>query len=46
MNKYKSLWVESYRPNKLADLLLNEENRSFFSNLNDKAVFIGILIQI
>ena len=35
MNKYKSLWVESYRPNKLADLLLNEENRSFFSNLND-----------
>lgn len=35
MNKYKSLWVESYRPNKLADLLLNEENRSFFSNLDE-----------
>jgi replication factor C small subunit len=35
MNKYKSLWVESYRPNKLTDLLLNEENRSFFSNINE-----------
>lgn len=37
MNKYKSLWVESYRPNKLADLVLTEENRSFFTNINDNA---------
>lgn len=36
MSKYNSLWIEKYRPSSLKDLILNEENRSFFLSLNDE----------
>ncbi|NBX91603.1 MAG: AAA family ATPase [Proteobacteria bacterium] len=36
MSKYDSLWVEKYRPKTLKDLILNDENRTFFSSLNDE----------
>jgi replication factor C small subunit len=36
MSKYKNLWVESYRPTKLNDLILSEENMSFFTNINSE----------
>jgi len=35
MNLYKQLWVEKYRPQKLEDLILSEENRKFFSEINN-----------
>lgn len=35
MNKYNSLWVEKYRPKKLDDLLLSEDNKIFFSSISD-----------
>ena len=34
MNKYKSLWVEAYRPKTLSELVLSDENRNFFSNID------------
>lgn len=35
MNLYKKLWVQKYAPTNLNDLILSEENRSFFSQIND-----------
>ena len=37
MNKYNLLWVEKYRPKKLNDLILSDQNKTFFSNLSDNA---------
>lgn len=36
MSKYNSLWVEKYRPNKLNDLVLGEEHRKFFSDVQSQ----------
>lgn len=35
MNKYNLLWVEKYRPKKLNDLILSDQNKTFFSNISD-----------
>ena len=35
MSLYDQLWVEKYRPKKLEDLVLTEENRKFFSEINE-----------
>jgi DNA polymerase III delta prime subunit len=35
MNLYKKLWVQKYAPTTLDDLILSEENRLFFSKIND-----------
>lgn len=40
MNKYKTLWVEKYRPSKLSDIILNEDNRKFFDFLDEKTPHI------
>lgn len=34
MSKYDSLWIEKYRPKTLNDIILNDENRLFFSSIN------------
>jgi DNA polymerase III delta prime subunit len=33
---FKNLWVEKYRPSKLEDLILNEEDVNFFNSLKEK----------
>lgn len=35
MSIYDQLWVEKYRPKNLEDLVLTEENREFFSKIDD-----------
>jgi replication factor C small subunit len=35
MNLYKNLWVQKYRPQTLKDLVLSEENREFFSKIDE-----------
>lgn len=35
MSKYDSLWIEKYRPKTLNDIILNDENRLFFSSINN-----------
>jgi replication factor C small subunit len=35
MNLYSSLWVQKYTPKKLSDLVLSDDNRDFFSKIND-----------
>jgi DNA polymerase III delta prime subunit len=35
MNLYNQLWVEAYRPKHLEDIILSEENRKFFSSINE-----------
>jgi len=40
MSDYSSLWVEKYRPKKLKDLLLTDENRKFFSSITDETPHI------
>jgi replication factor C small subunit len=35
MSKYDSLWIEKYRPKTLSDIILNDENRLFFSSINN-----------
>lgn len=35
MNLYKNLWVQKYRPETLKDLVLSEENREFFSKIDE-----------
>lgn len=37
MNLYQSLWVEKYRPESLKTLVLSEENREFFSKIDENA---------
>jgi replication factor C small subunit len=35
MNNYQDLWVQKYAPKTLDDLVLSDENRDFFSKIND-----------
>lgn len=35
MNLYNTLWVQKYRPQSLKDLVLSEENREFFSKIDE-----------
>lgn len=35
MNSYKDLWVQKYRPQTLSDIVLTDENREFFSKINE-----------
>jgi DNA polymerase III delta prime subunit len=35
ISHYNDLWVEKYRPQKLDDLLLNEDNKQYFLSLKD-----------
>jgi len=35
MSLYDNLWVQKYSPKKLDDLVLSEENREFFSKINE-----------
>lgn len=37
MNLYKSLWVEKYRPQNLKSLVLSEDTRKFFSEIDENA---------
>lgn len=36
MTSYDSLWVEKYRPKSLKDIVLTDDNYTFFSSLNDE----------
>lgn len=36
MNSYNSLWVEKYRPKSLDDIILNNENRRFFHEIDEE----------
>jgi len=40
MLKYKSLWVEKYRPSQMSDIILNADNKKFFDVLDDKTPHI------
>ena len=40
MSKYKNLWVEKYRPASLDELVLSEENRNFFSKLDENTLHL------
>ena len=35
MSLYKNLWVQKYAPKRLEDLVLSEDNRDFFSKINE-----------
>ena len=35
MNKYQDLWVQKYAPQSLAEIVLSEDNRDFFSSINE-----------
>jgi replication factor C small subunit len=35
MSLYNQLWVQKYKPTSLSELVLSDENREFFSNIND-----------
>jgi len=35
MKRYDSLWVEKYRPKTLQELVLSQDNRNFFSNIDE-----------
>jgi replication factor C small subunit len=35
MSLYSSLWVQKYAPKKLSDLVLSDDNRDFFSKIDD-----------
>ena len=35
MNNYDFLWVQKYAPKALNDIVLSEENRDFFSQINE-----------
>jgi DNA polymerase III delta prime subunit len=35
MNKYQDLWVQKYAPQSLDEIVLSEENREFFSSINE-----------
>lgn len=35
MNKYQDLWVQKYAPQSLEEIVLSEENRDFFSSINE-----------
>jgi DNA polymerase III delta prime subunit len=35
MNLYDNLWVQKYRPKKLDDLILSEDNKGFFSKITE-----------
>jgi replication factor C small subunit len=37
MNLYQSLWVEKYRPKSLQSLVLSEDNREFFSKIDENS---------
>jgi len=40
---FKNLWVEKYRPSKLEDLILNEEDANFFNSLKEKKEIPNLL---
>jgi replication factor C small subunit len=35
MNKYEDLWVQKYAPKNLDEIVLSEDNREFFSKINE-----------
>jgi replication factor C small subunit len=35
MNNYQDLWVQKYAPKTLEDIVLSDDNREFFSKIND-----------
>jgi len=35
MNLYNNLWVQKYAPKRLNDIILSDDNRDFFSKIND-----------
>lgn len=40
MNSYNSLWVEKYRPKSINEIVLTEENRNFFNEVNEETPHI------
>jgi DNA polymerase III delta prime subunit len=40
MTSYNSLWVEKYRPKTLKEIVLTDDNRVFFSSLNEETPHI------
>ena len=41
---FRSLWCEKYRPQTLSDMVLSEENKSYFSSIKDDIphmMFVG-----